>query len=145
MTNDGNNMGMNEKEQLLRYTLAKLAEAQQLVKNQLESGKGVFRYRSAYFRIKKYVDEFLMGEQLGNITKRLVILPGLRGVGKTTIVFQIYDYLRTQKNIEQDRILYFSTDELKAYLGKKILDVADTFMQEVHKTSPIHLEKELFI
>ena len=145
MANDGNNMGMNEKEQLLRYTLAKLAEAPRLVKNQLEGEKGVFRYRRAYFRIKKYVDEFLMGEQLGNITKRLVILPGLRGVGKTTIVFQIYDYLRTQKNIEQDRILYFSTDELKAYLGKKILDVADTFMQEVHKTSPIHLEKELFI
>ncbi len=138
-------MDLNEKEQLLKYTLAKLAEAPQLVKNHLESGKGIFRQRRAYFRIKKYVDDFLMGEQLGNTTKRLVILPGLRGVGKTTIVYQIYDYLKTKKNIEQDRILYFSTDELKAYLGKKILDVADAFIQEVHKTSPVYLEKELFI
>ena len=136
---------INEKEQLLKYTLAKLAEAPQMVKNHLEIGGGVLRYRRAYFRIKKYVDDFLMGEQLGTITKRLIILPGLRGVGKTMIVFQIYDYLKNQKKIDQDRILYFSTDELKAYLGKKILDVTDTFIQEVHKTSPVYLEKEIFI
>ncbi|MBI5331996.1 MAG: ATP-binding protein [Candidatus Aenigmarchaeota archaeon] len=138
-------MEINDKEQLLKYTLAKLAEAPQLVKNQLEGKKGAFRCRRAYFRIEKYIDDFLMGEQLGNITKRLIILPGLRGVGKTTLVFQIYNYLKNKKNIEQDRILYFSTDELKAYLGKKILDVADAFIQEVHKTTPVYLEKELFI
>lgn len=135
---------IEEKEQLLKYTLAKLAEAPQLVKNHLEEAGRPLKYRGAYFRIKKHVDDFLMGESLGNISKRLVILPGLRGVGKTTIVFQIYNYLR-DKDIGQDRILYFSTDELKAYLGKKILDVADTFIQEVHKTTPTYLDKELFI
>ncbi len=138
-------MDINEKEQLLKYALAKLAEAPQLVKNHLEGEKGIFRYRRAYFRVKKHIDDFLMGEQLGNVTKRLVILPGLRGVGKTTIVFQIYDYLKSQKNIGQDRILYFSTDELKAYLCKNILDVVNTFIQDVHKTSPVYLEKEIFI
>lgn len=138
-------MDANEKEQLLKYTLTKLAEAPQLVKSHLEIKGGTLRYRRAYLRIKKYVDDFLVGEQAGNITKRLVILPGLRGVGKTTILFQIYDYLKKQKNIEQDRILYFSTDELKAYLGKSILDVTDSFIQEIHKTSPVYLEKEIFI
>ncbi len=138
-------MDVDEKEQLLKYTLAKLAEAPQLVKNHLEGEKSVLRYRRAYFRIKKYADDFLSGEKRVNSSNRLVILPGLRGVGKTTIVFQIYDYLKNQKKIDQDRILYFSTDELKAYLGKKILDVADTFIKDVHKTSPIYLEKEVFI
>ena len=135
----------NEKEILLKYTLAKLAEAPQLIKNHLEEAGKTLRYRRAFFRIRKYVDDFLMGEEIGNITKRLIILPGLRGVGKTTIVFQIYNYLKNEKKIEQDRLLYFSTDELKSYLGKKILDVADTFVQEVHKTSPVYLDKEVFI
>lgn len=135
----------NEKEILLKYTLAKLAEAPQLIKNHLEEAGKTLKYRRAFFRIKKHLDDFLIGEKLGNITKRLIILPGLRGVGKTTLVFQIYDYLKNEKRIEQDRILYFSTDELKAYLGKKILDIADTFIQEVHKTSPVHLDKEIFI
>lgn len=134
-----------DKEILLKYTLAKLAEAPQLVKNYLEEAGRTLKYRRAYFRIKKYVDDFLLGDKLGNISKRLVILPGLRGVGKTTIVFQIYDYLKNEKKIEQDRIIYFSTDELKAYLGKNILDVAETFIQEVHKTSPAFLDKEIFI
>lgn len=138
-------MEVNEKEQILKYTLTKLAEAPQLVKSHLEGKGGDLRYRRAYFRIRKYVDDFLMGEQSGNITKRLVILPGLRGVGKTTIVFQIYDYLKKQKNIDQDRVLYFSTDELKAYLGKNILDVTEAFIQDIHKTSPVYLEKEIFI
>ena len=138
-------MEFNEKEQLLNYTLAKLAEAPQLVKSHLEGKKGTFRYRRAYFRVKKHIDEFLAGEQFGDITKRLIILPGLRGVGKTTIVFQIYNYLKNQKNIEQDRILYFSADELKAYLDKKILDVIDAFIQGVHKTTPVYLKKDLFI
>ena len=134
-----------DKEIVSKYTLAKLAEAPQLVKNHLEEGGRTLKYRRAFFRIKKYVDDFLMGEQPENISKRLVILPGLRGVGKTTIVFQIYDYLKNQKKIEQDRILYFSTDELKAYLGKSILDIADTFIQDIHKTSPIYLGKKIFI
>ncbi len=138
-------MDQNEKEQLLKYTLAKLAEAPQLVKNHLEEAGRTLKYRRVYFRIKKHVDDFLMGEQLGDINRRLVVLPGLRGVGKTTMVFQIYDYLKNQKRIEQDRLLYFSTDELKAYLGRRILDVADTFIQEVHKTSPVYLEREIFI
>lgn len=134
-----------DKEMLLKYTLAKLAEAPKLIKNHLEEGGKTLKYRRAFFRIKKHADDFLMGEQLGNISKRLVILPGLRGVGKTTLVFQMYDYLKNQKKIEQDRILYFSTDELKAYLGKKILDVVDMFIQEIHKTSPTYLEKEIFV
>jgi len=137
-------MVINEKEQLLKYTLAKLAETPQLVKNHLECEKGTLGYRRAYIRIRKYVDDFLM-DDIGSSTKRLVILPGLRGVGKTTLVFQIYDYLKNTLNIEQDRILYFSTDELKAYLGKNILDVADTFIQEIHKTSPVYLDKKIFI
>jgi predicted AAA+ superfamily ATPase len=138
-------MNQNDKDQLVKYTLTKLAEAPQLVKNHLEEGGRTLKYRGAYFRVKKYVDDFLRGENLGNISRRLIILPGLRGVGKTTILFQIYDYLRNKKKIDQDRILYFSTDELKAYLGKRILDVVDIFIQEIHKTLPAYLDKELFI
>jgi len=134
-----------DREQLVKYTLAKLAEAPQIVKSHLEDKSGPFRYRRVYFRIKRYVDEFLAGEQRGNTMNRLIVLPGLRGVGKTTVVFQIYDYLKNQKRIDQDRILYFSVDELKAYLGKSILDVIDTFIQDVHRTTPTNLGKELFI
>lgn len=96
-----------DKELLLKYTLAKLAEAPQLVKNNLEEGGKTLKYRRAFFRIKKHADDFLLGEQLGSISKRLVILPGLRGVGKTTIVFQMYDYLKNQKKLNRTEFFTF--------------------------------------
>ena len=138
-------MEEDKKEKLLNYTRSKLAEAPQLVKNNLEIDGDKLKFRRGYWRLKKYADDFLLGESLGNITKRLVLLPGLRGVGKTTLVYQIYDYLINSKKIEQERILYFSADELKAYLGENILDVINTFIEEIHDTTLVNLDKELFI
>ena len=131
-----------DKSILLNYVLSKLAEAPQIVKSHIEEDGKKLKYRRAYFKIKKYASEFLRGKKQGN---RLIILPGLRGVGKTTILFQIYDYLASTKKIDRDQILYFSTDELKAYLNKRILDVIDVFIREIHKTTPVFIDKELFI
>ncbi len=134
-------VGDIDREILLRYVIAKLREAPRLAQNYTRIDGSPIKYRRAYFRIKKYIDDFL----IGNIENRFVVMPGLRGVGKTTILFQIYEYLRDDKKIEQDRILYLSTDELKVYLGARITEVIDVFIDEVHQTSPVNLDKELFI
>lgn len=133
-----------EKEQLVRYILAKLAETPQLVENQIKKQEKMLPYRRVYSRLRMYVDDFILKSPQA-INNRLIILPGLRGVGKTTILFQLYKHLREVNKIEQDRILYFSTDELKAYMDKTILDAIDVFVQEVHKTTLTALDKELFI
>ncbi|RLI92950.1 MAG: hypothetical protein DRO89_01140 [Candidatus Altiarchaeales archaeon] len=68
------------------------------------------------------------------IENRVIVLPGLRGVGKTTLMLQIYKYLYLTKQIEQDRILYFSAvDELKEYLGAKISEVIGVYVESVFK------------
>lgn len=133
------------KEQLVSYIFGKLAEAPRLVENQLKVKGSYLPHRRVYSRLKMHVDDFLLGEELGKITNRLIILPGLRGVGKTTLLFQLYKYLRDVRKIEQDRILYFSTDELKAYLGRGVLDAIDVFIKEIHKTTFTSLDKEIFI
>ncbi len=134
-------MNIDEKEHLLKYTFEKLSEAPKLVETHL---KHIHGHRNAYFELKKHADNFMKDENSEN-AERLIVLPGLRGVGKTTIVFQIYNYLTNEKKIPHDRILYFSADELKAYLDKKILDVIDTFIRYIHRTSPTYLEEKLFI
>lgn len=130
-----------DRDLFIRYVLAKLAEAPTLSRSYTEIDGKRLRYRRAYLRIKKYVDDFSGGE----VENRFIIMPGLRGVGKTTILFQLYNYLQGQKRVEQDRILYFSTDELKTYLGGRIADVVNTFIQEVHRTSLVNLDQEIFI
>lgn len=128
-------------EELSNYVFAKLAEAQKLSQDNIKALGIPFEHRKTYFRIEKHVDEFLDGF----IENRFVIMPGLRGIGKTTILFQIYDYLRKEKGIEEDRILYISVDELSAYLGARLFEVVDVFLEEVHETTPVNLEKEVFI
>ncbi|ODS40665.1 hypothetical protein BEH94_00465 [Candidatus Altiarchaeales archaeon WOR_SM1_SCG] len=132
-----------DKELLTGYVFAKLKEAPKLAKDNTRAGEKVFEHRQPYFKIKEYIDAFLSNQDI--VYNRVLIMPGIRGVGKTTILYQLYNYLRDEKKIEQERILYLSADELKAFLGYRILDAVDTFISEVHETSPVYLDKKLFI
>ena len=129
---------------IITYLSAKLAEAPNLARKKTQEDGKPFGYRRIYFRIKKYIDAFLSRERKG-IENRIIILPGLRGVGKTTLMLQIYKYLYLTKQIEQDRILYFSADELKEYLGAKISEVLRVYVESVFKTSFVNLDKQLFV
>jgi len=44
--------------------------------------------------------------------RQILILKGLRRVGKTTLLYQLIDYLINEKNILPYRLLYFSFDEI---------------------------------
>lgn len=68
-----------------------------------------FNKRSDYDNIIKYIDNFLEGEDIN----RFIVLPGVRDVGKTTLLFQVYEYLLKEKGISPENILYFSCDRLK--------------------------------
>lgn len=130
-----------DSEELSNYVFAKLAEAPKLSQDNIRTDDAPFEHRKTYFQIKKHVNEFLGGY----VENRFIIMPGLRGIGKTTILFQIYEYLRTEKGIDEDKILYISVDELNTYLGAKLFEAIDVFVKEVHENSLVHLEKELFI
>lgn len=126
---------------LYDYILARLREGPRITQDQIQRNDTKFNHRSAFFKLKKHVNNFIEG----NEENRFIIMPGLRGVGKTTLLFQLYDYLTNAKGIEQDRVLYISTDQLNEYLGGKIIDATDVFIGEVHQKTPVTLDKELFI
>lgn len=128
-------------EELSRYVFAKLSEAKKLSQDNIKLDDILLDHRSTYFQIEKHVNEFLEGYT----ENRFVIMPGLRGIGKTTILFQIYNYLIQKKGIKSDRILYISMDELSAYLGTGLLEAIDVFIEDVHNTSLVNLDQELFI
>jgi len=67
--------------------------------------------RHIFSRIKNYIDNFLEKNEKIN---RLIIMPGLRGTGKTTLLYQLYLYLIRKKNITRERILFISVDDLKS-------------------------------
>lgn len=99
------------------------------------------REREEFNQIKNYIDEFLEG----NPINRFIVLPGLRGVGKSTLLFQTYDYLLKIKNIPPNQILYFSCEELN-YLGDyNIHEVVENFLKSYHQKELESIDKRIFL
>lgn len=130
-----------KKNEIISYVTAKLAEAQHLAKEKTQEDGESLHKRRAFSRIKKYLDDFLAGKE----ENRIIVLPGLRGVGKTTLQLQLYRFLTLEKDIDQDRVLYFSADETREYIGATITEVVNTYVEDMLKTSLINLKKEIFI
>jgi predicted AAA+ superfamily ATPase len=72
-------------------------------------------------------------------------MPGLRGVGKTTILLQLYNYLLNVKKIPNENILYVSMDQISGYFDISLLKFIDTYLENIHNTTQVNLEKKLFI
>jgi len=123
-------------EELNSYIYSKQRE----IHKELEKIKD-FNHKDDYFIIKRYLDDYLEG----NLEERFIILPGLRGVGKTTILLQLFNYLLNTKKIKQENLLYLSMDQLVNYFQINLLNVVDSFLEEVHTTDKIHLNEKIFI
>ncbi len=129
-----------EREQIARYLQGELRRMPELAERMTERDGISFNYRSLYFRLKNRINDFLKGSE-----ERLVIMPGLRGVGKTTIFFQLYNYLTKQKKINQEKILVLFADELKKYFGIGISDAVRIFIEDIMRTDLPSLKEKLFI
>lgn len=101
-----------------------------------------FNHRSDFNGITDIIDDFVDGDTID----RFIVLPGLRGVGKTTILYQLYDYLLNVKNINQNQILYVSCDYLKRTMSEcDILKMIEYYISEFHHSSIKTLDKEIFL
>ncbi|MDR1721969.1 MAG: AAA family ATPase, partial [Methanobrevibacter sp.] len=101
-----------------------------------------FNHRGEYYRIKKSMDNFLEDKYIDD---RFLIMPGLRGVGKTTILYQVYNYLVGEKNVDSRNILYISMDQVKNYFDIGILEIVDTFLEFRHQSRRYDLNKKIFL
>ncbi|WP_407381388.1 ATP-binding protein [Methanobrevibacter sp.] len=106
------------------------------------SNMGVrFNHRDDFEEITTFIDEFIDG----NNVNRYIVLPGIRGVGKTTILFQVYDYLMNQKNINPEQILYFSCEELNKIEDCDIYDTIKYYLKTFHNSSLLTLDEKIFL
>ena len=100
-----------------------------------------FNKRSDYENIKKYIDNFLDGKNIN----RFLVLPGIRDVGKTTLLFQTYEHLLKEKGISPQNILYFSCDRLKKMGDVDIFEVVSSYCQTYHNSIIETVNEPVFI
>ena len=109
--------------------------------NELSNFGIKFNQRDDFKEIILFVDEFING----NNANRFIVLPGLRGVGKTTILFQVFDYLLNQKNISPEQILYFSCEELNKIENCDIHETIKYYIERFHNSSLQTLDEKIFL
>lgn len=131
---------MELEEELMQYISVKQRIMPKIVDTKLFSNNKKLNHRIDYFRIKEYIDKFLNGDDLS----RFIVMPGLRGVGKTTILLQLYEYL-IENGVNNSDILYFDVSELKSFYDANILDVISNFIKNTHQTTMTELNKPIFI
>src|SRR3989339_544043 len=93
--------------------------------------------RNIFIRIKKLLNDFLEGQK----EIRIAAIPGLRGVGKTTVLAQLFMEFFPKM---PDRILYISADQIVNTLGNDLSSAFDSF-QKFLGVNFESLEKPLFI
>lgn len=109
--------------------------------NELSNWGIKFNHRDDFREITSFIDEFIDG----NNVNRYIVLPGLRGVGKTTILFQVYEYLLKEKNINPDQILYFSCEELNSIEDCDIYSTIKYYVKTFHNSSLPTLNEKIFL
>lgn len=71
-------------------------------------------------------------------------MSGLRGVGKTTIIYQLFSYLLNEKQIPKNRILYLNLENLKDVPNFNIKEYIDVFLKDVNEAYPT-VKNKVFI
>lgn len=87
-------------------------------------GKTLFK-RSVFLVLKKYVNDFLQKES----EPRIVVMPGLRGTGKTTLLAQLYLSLPNE-NVTK---LYLSVEEAIKRFDVNLWDIIENYEELVGK------------
>lgn len=131
---------MATRQDYLSYIIKQINTTPFIAEEFLKNNGEEFHYRNAFDNLKTNVNNFLDGFD----ENRFIIMPGLRGVGKSTLLFQTYKYL-IDKGIDKNRILYVPVDELKTLNESNLLDLINVFVQDIHHKYPASLTQELFV
>lgn len=110
-------------EETLKYVQNQLVQAPFRLKSYTQDEQGKkYPQRNIYVKVDKYLRDFLHNS---NVQDRWIIIPGLRGVGKTTILAQIF--LNHHQEVGDRRMLYISLDEVVNMLGSSLKDVLSAY------------------
>lgn len=133
---------MIEKEELItNFIKDELADVPNILNKELSKHNKKFNTREEMDEMKGYLDTFL-NEDTSN---KIIVLPGLRGVGKTTLILQAYEYLLKEKNIPPNNVLYISFDDLNDLVECNIREMVEIYLKNIFHANLRNLKEKVFI
>lgn len=124
--------------QVNQYLQNQLNRAPALLKTYTQDEQGnEYLTRNMFIRVEKLINDFIAGQK----EVRMVSIPGLRGVGKTTLLAQLF--LQFFPRYSKD-MLYISTDQVVNELRADLYSVFDEY-QKILGIPFEKLDRNLFI
>lgn len=111
------------------------------LEDELSYNNKKFNHRKDFSKICEYIDDFLKAKNIN----RYLLMPGIRDVGKSTLLFQIYEYLLNVKNVTAQSILYLSADNLKQMCNSSIMEAITTYLDIYHNSTLESLKEPVFL
>lgn len=133
-------MFKNENE-LIKFIKNEVTNIPTVLNNELTFKNKKFNHRQDFYEIKRLVDDFIDDDSID----RYLVLPGLRDVGKSTLLFQIYEYLLKDRDVSPQNILYLSADNLVKIFNCSIMDAVNIFLNEYHNTNLRLIDEKIFL
>jgi uncharacterized protein len=126
---------MSNKEETILYLNNQLAQPNNRIRAYVLDEKGKpHPKRREFFLVKEFMESFLQGKE-----PRWVVIPGLRGVGKTTLLAQIYASFD-----DNAHRLFISMNEVVPSLGVGLQDILNVY-EELIGTRFENLEQPVYL
>jgi predicted AAA+ superfamily ATPase len=120
-------MQAEKKQLLMAYLQNQIAQLDDKVKNfTADPLKECYPHRDVFAKFERYLQEFTEG----NLSYRWLIVSGLRGVGKTTLMYQLIEQL----SVEKLHKVYICVDEVTRQLGVCLRDILEVYEELLGQT-----------
>lgn len=126
---------------LLSYLIRQIETNLILADEKTQENNKVYPTRAHFIKLQRYTKDFLEN----STDQRIMILPGLRGVGKTTLLFQIYKWLLYGEKFKKERLIYLSLDYLKESVGATLGEIIEVYEKYILKEPIEKLQEPLFL
>jgi predicted AAA+ superfamily ATPase len=98
--------------------------------------------RFILYRLKNIINDFISSSKEYN---RLILMPGIRGVGKTTVLSQLYLYLIEELKIPRERVIFLSVDSLVKVMNSSIYDFLQSYEKSILLKYLSEIEEPIFL
>jgi len=133
---------MEDKDTLLKnYINENLTQMPLAYRNKIGTNNERYNHRLEFEYIKCYIDNFLNDIE----DERFIVLPGIRGVGKSTLLFQVYEYLLREKEVPYNQILYISCDDVNDITECSLREITELYIRNHHDNNIRLLDKKIFL
>ena len=125
---------MVDKKDILRGYLSRIiVSTPELCDQKIRNTKTGYLLPERSFLLKplQYANKFIEKD----LKQRIVVFPGLRGIGKTTILFQTYKHFLDKLKIPAENLLYVDVGDLRNLYGASLTELFSVYEDSFLKTS----------